>query len=249
MQSHNHFMNINELSAHKTKKDVLCEKIVEMITTGLLRDQDDLPSERELAKLFEVSRETVRGALAKIAAYGLIHVSQGNKTRINASEETLSAFQHLHQIHRIDVNRYNVDDVFIARQIIETAITRLAASKITDDILERLDDLVRAQEEMYSDPVRFQLSDQYFHKTLAESADNALLLKYSSELYNYGLVVRRQVLSLPDAVRRSVEEHKVLVAALAARDETAAVTAMQRHLQSVYDTSKAASQDILAGRR
>lgn len=46
---------------NQTKKEILADKLIEMILTGLLRDGDELPSERELAQLFEVSRETVRG--------------------------------------------------------------------------------------------------------------------------------------------------------------------------------------------
>lgn len=51
------------------------EKLIDMLITGLLREGDLLPSERELAQLFEVSRETVRGALMQLAAYDLISVS------------------------------------------------------------------------------------------------------------------------------------------------------------------------------
>ncbi|WP_235869256.1 winged helix-turn-helix domain-containing protein [Veronia nyctiphanis] len=70
---------------NKTKKEVLAEKILEMILTGLLRDGDVLPSERELANTFGVSRETVRGSLGIVSDLGLLIVSQGAKTRINRS--------------------------------------------------------------------------------------------------------------------------------------------------------------------
>lgn len=89
------------------------------------------------------------------------------------------------------------------------------------------------------DPVRFQLSDQYFHKRLAQACGNQLLLKYSTELYNYGLMTRREVMSVPDAIRRSVNEHKGIVTALSSGNPERTVRAMQMHLKSVYDTTKA----------
>lgn len=229
---------------HKTKKDILAEKIIEMITTGLLRDQDLLPSERELAKLFEVSRETVRGALGKIAAYGLISVSQGSKTRVNASESTLQTFQRFHDTQANDINQYNIDDVFSACVLIETEAVRRAAKLITDEEINRLKKVVDAQEFMIDDPVRFQLSDQYFHKQLAKSSGNELFLKFSTELYNYRLMVRRAVMSNSGAIQRSVSEHRDIVNALEQRDVEATVNAMRVHLESVYETTKAMIQDI-----
>lgn len=231
---------------HKTKKDILAERIIEMITTGLLRDQDELPSERELAKLFEVSRETVRGALGKIAAYGLINVSQGSKTRVNASENILQKFQSFHDIQSADINQYNIDEVFEACVLIESEAVRKASKLISDDEIEHLKKLVAAQELMYGDPVRFQLSDQYFHKLLAKSSGNALFLKFSNELYNYRLMVRRAVMSSAGAIERSVAEHKAIVLALEKRDAEATATAMRQHLESVYQTSKAMLEGFTA---
>lgn len=236
----------SESVLHKTKKDILAEKIIEMITTGLLRDQDELPSERELAKLFEVSRETVRGALGKIAAYGLINVSQGSKTRVNASEQILKKFQKFNDIQSVDINQYNVEDVFAACVLIETEAVRQAAKIISDKEVERLKKLVDAQQYMFDDPVRFQLSDQYFHKLLAQSCGNAIFLKFSNELYNYRLMVRRAVMSSSGAIQRSVNEHRAIVLALEKRDVEGTVSAMRTHLESVYETTKAMLEGLIA---
>lgn len=54
---------------------MLVEKLIDMLIAGLLREDDLLPNERELTQFFEVSRETVRGALMQLAAYDLISVS------------------------------------------------------------------------------------------------------------------------------------------------------------------------------
>lgn len=224
--------------AHKTKKDILAEKIIEMITTGLIQDQDVLPSERELAKLFEVSRETVRGALNKIEAYGLIKISQGSKTKINASETTIRNFQQCNTNHSIDINQYPLEDIFKTRLAIEITAIKEAAILITQKEIDQLYTLVDAQKYMHNEPLRFQMSDQYFHKLLAKACRNELILKYSTDLYNYALITRREFLATKGAIKKSVEEHQTIVDSIATRNPNIAANALEKHLRTVHETTQ-----------
>lgn len=225
---------------NKTKKDILTEKLVDMIQTGLLRNGDVLPSERELAQLFEVSRETVRGALSQLAAYGLISVSHGSKTRIRASDEVLARFRSTQpEGSDGEMNRFDVDSVFESRIVVEAAIARRAAINIDAEGIEKLERFLEAQSKLFDSPVHFQLSDQNFHKLISEYANNEILLRYAEELYSYGLDIRRQVMMEPDAIKCSYHEHSHIVEALKRGDPDAAERAMLTHLDSVYRTTKA----------
>jgi len=224
---------------NKTKKDILSDKLIEMILTGLLRDGDVLPSERELAQLFGVSRETVRGALSQITAYGLITVAQGSKTRICASDESLARFRstYMDGMDHI-VNQFDIDSVFESRILVERAIARNAAMRIDADGILKLERLLEAQSKLFDSPVHFQLSDKSFHKIISEYAGNEILLRYSEELYSYGLSIRRQVMVEAGSIERSYHEHCYIVDALKRGDPDAAERAMLSHLDSVYRTTK-----------
>ncbi|CCO49119.1 putative Transcriptional regulator, GntR family [Vibrio nigripulchritudo SOn1] len=222
---------------NKTKKDILAEKILEMIVTGLLRDGDELPSERELSSMFGVSRETVRGALGIVQAYGMIHVSHGSKTRVNRDEAILKRNDWLPESSSLEINNHSIDTVFESRKIIESAIARQAASNINDKQLEELDALLKQQATMFSDPVRFQLSDHQFHLKIAEIAANPIMLNYSDELYAFGLKFRRQVMSKKGSIEQSYMEHLDIFNALNQRDADAAEQAMLRHIVSVHQTT------------
>ncbi|USZ49986.1 FadR/GntR family transcriptional regulator [Halomonas sp. DN3] len=225
---------------NKTKKDILADKLVGMILDGLLRDGDVMPSERDLAQLFGVSRETVRGAMSLVSGYGLISVSHGAKTRVCASDKALEAYRRQHGFDEGHaVNRHDVDSVFESRIVVEAAIARKAAMNIDDDGLMRLERLLEAQAAMFDSPVPFQLSDQNFHKLISEYAHNEILAGYSEELYAYGLNVRRQVMIEPGAIERSYREHCHILEALQRRDPDAAERAMLAHLDSVYRTTRA----------
>lgn len=222
---------------HHTKKDLLAKQLIEMISTGLLQDNDTLPSERELSKIFGVSRETVRGALNTIAAYGLIQVSQGTKTKILYSKEKLANFLGA-QMPLLDINTYNIDDVFVSRFAIETAAIKRSVHLINQAQIDQLYQIVDMQTTMYQDPVRFQLSDEHFHTLIAKICNNELLVRYTKELYHYGLIARRAVLSNTNQIKQSVVEHQAIVDSLQNRNEEQSVAALQQHLQSVYDTTK-----------
>jgi GntR family transcriptional regulator, sialic acid-inducible nan operon repressor len=224
---------------NKTKKDILAGKLIEMILTGLLRDGDVLPSERELAHLFGVSRETVRGALSQLTGYGLICVSHGAKTRIRASDTSLDRFRAAHPDEAVqEVNRFDIDSVFESRIVVEAAIARRAAMKIDEEGIAKLERLLEAQSKLFDSPVHFQLSDQAFHKLISVYAGNELLLRYAEELYAYGLNIRRQVMVEEGSIERSYNEHSHIVEALKRGDPDAAERAMLAHLDSVYRTTK-----------
>lgn len=223
---------------NKTKKDVLAGKILEMIFTGLLRDGDVLPSERELGSMLGVSRETVRGGLAIVAAYGLINVAHGAKTRVNRNEELLKrCIKLLPELGAIEVNNYDVHTVFDSRKVIEAAIARNAAKNIDRKGLDDLRKLLDQQKELFNEPVHFQLSDKHFHKLISEYAGNEILLKYTEDLYSYGLNFRRLVMQLDGAIERSYNEHEDIYSALAAHDPEGAEQAMLKHIESVYQTT------------
>ena len=52
----------------RTVRERISDKLASLIASGILQIGDELPSERELASLLDVSRETVRGAIQTLAA-------------------------------------------------------------------------------------------------------------------------------------------------------------------------------------
>jgi DNA-binding FadR family transcriptional regulator len=65
----------------RTVRERISDKLASLIASGILQVGEELPSERELAALLAVSRETVRGAIQTLAAIGVVAVSQGSRTR------------------------------------------------------------------------------------------------------------------------------------------------------------------------
>lgn len=62
--------------------DEVAEQLTDVIVTGELPPGDQLPSERDLAERLGVSRPTVRAALTRLAAIGLVETRQGGGSTV-----------------------------------------------------------------------------------------------------------------------------------------------------------------------
>jgi len=220
--------------AKRTVKDQISDKLAYMIHSGLLRVGDELPSERELASTLGVSRETVRAAIGVLQARRMIEINQGARTRVLGTgpfplHESVSTLGNLRE--------RSFSEVAEARAAVEVQVIWLAAQRIGANELARLAALVRDQEAMLDDPVRFQISDRVFHTTLYGACGNALLVDVVSDFYDYALEFRRRALQRPGAIAHSVAEHRAIVAALKTRKPEAAVAAAQKHLEQVRKTT------------
>lgn len=223
----------NELSK-KTIKEQISDKLAYMICSGLLQIGDELPSERELASMLDVSRETVRGAIQTLAARGMIEVSQGARTKVIRNEgyelhDAVSALRGLKD--------YKIDTVYEARKVVEIAVIQEAARRIKDKELKRMEGLLNAQATMFDDPVRFQMSDREFHSTMYQASSNPLLVNFVEDLYAYALDYRRKVMKKSGAVKRSYEDHVAIFEALKKHDPEQAAEAISAHLDHVYKTT------------
>ena len=59
---------LHEAIHRQTAREMIRDKIVSMIASGVLQMGDELPGERELSTMLAVSRETVRGAIQLLGA-------------------------------------------------------------------------------------------------------------------------------------------------------------------------------------
>lgn len=123
------------------------ERELERHVTEQLGPGDTIPSERELAESFGVSRHSIRTALQRLATRGIISTHPGARSKVNApSQAAAIAGQFL------SGTRSTVDDLYDARAVIEAGAAAVLARRVADgtfpisklndvtDILVQLDD-------------------------------------------------------------------------------------------------------------
>ena len=145
------------------KKTRIHEEVVtqihELIREGRLKAGDQLPSERELAETFQVSRASVREALRALETHGLI-ISRTGMGNFIADLPVESLIAPLAKLLTEEKNA--LADIFELRKLIEPQIASMAAERATVNDIERmkrlLDVLSHSREESLQTAGRRQAS-------------------------------------------------------------------------------------------
>jgi DNA-binding FadR family transcriptional regulator len=211
-------------------REQIASSLADLIAAGLLQTGDELPAERDLAAMLEVSRDSLRGALLLLAERGILEIGHGTRTRVRQTPETVD------ESRRFDLRQLPdlTDEAVIeARRLLEPDLAGRAARRIEPLVLERLGKMLEAQADMIDDPVRFQISDRAFHLAIFDAAGNPALARFAAEAYAHAYAYRRELMRNHDGIRLAVLDHQRILAALKAHDVKAAERAMRGHIDMI----------------
>jgi GntR family transcriptional repressor for pyruvate dehydrogenase complex len=227
------------------KKTRVYEDIVaqvkELIADGKLRPGDQLPSERELSEMFQVSRASLREAIRALESVGLIEIRQGEGTYIASSVETLltsvaSAF--LQQ-------RDPLYQVFEARKVLEPATAALAAERVTPEEVAELEAILTEQDKQVAEGETGVEADTRFHYALAEAAKNDVLLRLNEAIVDSLRETRMRSLQTQGRPARSLAGHRQILEAIRLKDPAKAREAMLDHLETIeHNVLKSPSEQL-----
>lgn len=216
--------------------EMLVQQMLGFVTAGRLKAGDKLPSERDLAERFGVSRPTVREALRGLAILGVLEIRHGGGAFVTA----LDARELLGPLYFfLSLSDASVEQLYHARRLIEGEICALAATRVTPLQLENLSDLIEAQDKVRHDVGQYLQLDSEFHEVLGQICDNPFLARASQSLNVLGIEFRKQAARTKAVPSRSISDHKAILAALTAGDEEAARAAMVSHMNQVLTTTRA----------
>lgn len=221
--------------SRRSVRDVIAEKLATLIASGVLSVGDVLPGERELASALSVSRDSVRGAVAILAAHGILRVAHGARTTVAKSDVSAVVGG------ATDLGltgEYDLEDVHEARLLVESQLAGAAANRLTPTLITELDTSLAAQRACDGDPVRFLLCDREFHMLVYRAAGNEALFDMAMSLYNFLLDHRRRIVAQPEAVQASLSDHCAIRDAIAAGDAAAASAAFIAHSTRIYTTTR-----------
>ena len=227
------------LQDRPTTRDAIADKLMKLIATDVIHVGEALPGERELANAFNVSRESVRGAIRHLAALGVLEVAQGSRSRVlpfdlNSLPVRITAAG--------AIDSYDLESVHAARLLIELHVVGEAAARMDDATLGEIERLLAAQQGIGSDVTRFLICDREFHVAIYRACGNPLLADFVTDLYAYMIDHRRQAMAEPGAITASLADHHAIVEALRERDRDATVAAFHDHLMRIHNTTRRIQQ-------
>jgi len=206
------------------------EAIKALIVAGDLGSGDALPPERDLAVTLGISRPSVREAIRVLTAMNVVEPRHGGGTYVTSLDPRLLA-RPINFLLQIEPRTFL--HLFEVRQVLEVAAARLAAPKMTDELVAELQELADAAARALRRPARYSELDFELHTKIIESTGNPIYLSLYQSIADLLLESRRRTARIPAVRHQAHEDHLAIVAALRDRDPEGAARAMQRHLEGM----------------
>jgi DNA-binding FadR family transcriptional regulator len=207
----------------------LADAIAGEIAAGKYRLGERLPTERELAEKYGVSRPTLREALIALEMLGLIEARHGMGIYVTRTTLPLTA-----QAFDFEIGAFELIE---ARRLFEGEAAALAATSIEAAEIAELERLLVAMED--ADELKGESADREFHLVIAKATGNGAIIATVENLWELRnrSALARNILSRArgGGLEPRIVEHRRVLEALKARDPAAARQAMRDHLERVIE--------------
>lgn len=205
----------------------VAEQLKQSIVSSHFKPGEKLPSERDLAEEFQVSRVAIREALRKLEHAGFIVTRQGATggafvTDLNF-EYLVNAFLDLFLADKI-----SIPELHHVRLLIEPEVARLAASNITPEYAQKLKEALDIEELPITSLSVDVDRKQKVHFILAEMCGNRFFEALMRSLLGLTKKVVEAVNPDPDIVHPK-GMHRSVVEAVVDGNAAAAAEAMKKH--------------------
>lgn len=215
----------------------IADSLREEIVAGRLIPGESLPSERDLAERWEVNRSSVREALLRLEAWGLVEIRHGGATRVRdfLVSAGLQVLPYLVELGgRVD--RTLLADLHDMRGMLLGWCAERAAEVADPASVRRLLDLARKLADSKKKPADLQALDWEFFEELVRIGGNRVLGLFSNVVREVYARARDEFLPL---YQRGVFDpglHLAAVEAIRRRDPAAAGAAMRAHARNAWTT-------------
>lgn len=228
-------MNVGDVS-RRTLADELAAGVVDLIHRQGHESGAQLDSVKSLAERFNVAVPTMREALRRLEAIGVIVLKHGSGVYVGANVRRTVMPNPLSQKPDSEA----LTDLLEARRTIEPPIAALAAAAHDEDGIRRLSDVLdEAKACLERDPERLWLVNLDFHRALALASGNTVLSEVVDSIVLVHAGEQREILRLHGDEDVDFREHKAITDAVLAGDANAAYEATREHLTNVIEAIRA----------
>jgi GntR family transcriptional repressor for pyruvate dehydrogenase complex len=212
----------------------IAEQIKTLINSGALKPGDALPPERELVKVFNVSRASLREALNTLAGMGFLEMSQKHRTIVK-SLASGGITDPLHHLLQEDIQ--TVFELIEVRKAIESWSAYHAATRATVDDINRLESSVESMRLKIERGVSVVEDDANFHLAISEATHNTIQTHLMFSIYD---ILKKSLGKYYESIKMEdvYEQHCKLVDAIKKRDSALASRRMHEHLDYVETSVK-----------
>ena len=216
----------------KNVSDEVYKQIMKKIINGDWEPGQKIPSENHLGAILNVSRHTIRGALNRLNALGLLETKHGEGTFV----KTLDPSLYLNSlVPVVFFEKHSYKTIMEFRRGIEIEATSLAAKNADKEDLEELDrlvdELIRNKDNLDS----YAGFDIDFHVAISRASKNKMFAQ-TMNIIRALLSSQLQEDMVGHGIGIGYKFHIEILKAIKNRDAEQASALMKEHLNIVIDT-------------
>lgn len=213
---------------------MVSDDIEEKIKKGVLLEGTQLPSERRLAELYDIGRNSVREAMKILKEKGLVEIVTGKGVYIKkpAPNELMDKFE-----SAVDQSAVNPSELIEVRNTMEVAVGKVVMQRITTDQLKRLQEIYDKMELAKYDSEEYLQLDAHFHIYIAGCTNNSafvILSKAINNLTDRKFLIEKKNIHVREGAQR---EHFAMLQAIRNRDIINYEQAVGRHMDCIRKLS------------
>jgi DNA-binding FadR family transcriptional regulator len=213
------------IQTRRTVEDAVGQ-ILDRIRGGELHEGDRLPGERALAAAMEISRPTVRLAIATLADAGVVEVIPGRAGGIRIASHWIPD----DLLERTALSADEIFETLEARRMLEPRVAELAALRATDADFAAMERMIDLQRSCHADHRKAIQADVRFHRAMWRAARNPTLERMLVMLFRrIDVALDMASRTMPDKLH-AVEIHEQTLAALKRAEPTEIEAVMDQHL-------------------
>src|SRR5690625_352494 len=208
-----------------------------------MKEGDKLPSERELAAQFQVSRNVVREGIKILREKGLVAVHPGRGAFITKPDPFMITSTMERIIQNYDTT---IEDILEVREELELTIMGKAVKSASSRYIRELYKIHNLMEKNKKDVNLFVKFDIQFHVTLAKSTGNTLfsiLLNSFIDMTNHVLFALTK--ETPETIAIAQEQQLQIIEAIEQQDEYKAKEIIGAHMQVIRNDIKKLKENNL----
>ena len=224
-------MNIRPLKRTSLSDD-LVDRLMEMIRSEAYKPGDRLPSIMEMTRHLGVGHPTLREALRKLEAIGVVEIKHGSGVYVRRDQELLVVSN---PVFGGKVSKKLMVDLLDARMPIEVKAAGLAAQHATQEQLDNMARLLNTAAENLDDDSVLNSTNIAFHCEIALASGNTVLAQLQEVLNDLFRNEQRVILGIYGDRSRDHEEHKLIFEAIKENNQVKAMDRMQSHLEGVRE--------------
>jgi len=211
------------------------EQIKSLIAKGELKPGDLLPPERELVKIFKVSRASLREALKSLTGMGFLRITQQHRTIV----KSLAAGRITEPLDQLlKEGTQTVYELIEVRMAIETWNAHYAAERATAADIVRLENSIESMKLKIEQQRSTVEDDADFHLAISQATHNQIQTHLMFSIYD---ILKESIGNYFDnnfKLNHIYDQHFRVVEAIKKRDPMLASRRMREHLDYVESVVK-----------